>query len=359
VSRSQAHSNVIALRAHGHSERHALAFAPIADLERGGVFGYRADVASQASRPGGIAVALRAALAARRGLLEGRRLVVALPARALASEQVLGALGGADERLDGLIVELRECAAMRDSGALLEAARALRLAGARLCLDDSASGYGGLRQLLALRPSHLKLAADWTAELDRDEGKAAVVETLGALASRLDASLIADGLAREEELDALLRLRVPLALGPLVGGPAASPEPISEVLERSLQARAAKRAAGPTIAALVESIPALPLASAADEIGQRFLADPRHAYLPLLDHRGRPIALIERAAFLRGEPDRRDVLQVGPSSLVRDVSRRALTRAATERFCPLVCCDGRGCYVGLVRIERLFDALCQ
>ena len=39
------------------------------------------------------------------------------------------------------------------------------------------------------------------------------------------------------------------------------------------------------------------------------------------------------------------------------VSRRAMARPAARRFDPLLCCDEAGRYAGLVRIERIVDAL--
>ena len=39
------------------------------------------------------------------------------------------------------------------------------------------------------------------------------------------------------------------------------------------------------------------------------------------------------------------------------VGRRAMARPAPRRFDPLMCCDDAGRYAGLVRIERIIDAL--
>jgi hypothetical protein len=44
---------------------------------------------------------------------------------------------------------------------------------------------------------------------------------------------------------------------------------------------------------------------------------------------------------------------------MRAVARRAAARPLIERFYPLVACDRRGVYLGLVRVEQLLDALAQ
>ena len=67
--------------------------------------------------------------------------------------------------------------------------------------------------------------------------------------------------------------------------------------------------------------------------------------------------MIARDAFLRHEQSRHVPLRVERGSRVSEVARRAMTRPAAERFDPVVCYDEAGRYVGLVRVERLVEAL--
>jgi EAL domain-containing protein (putative c-di-GMP-specific phosphodiesterase class I) len=46
-------------------------------------------------------------------------------------------------------------------------------------------------------------------DVDRDEAKSAIVEMVGYFASQIDAWLLAEGVERAEELDALVVLGVP------------------------------------------------------------------------------------------------------------------------------------------------------
>jgi hypothetical protein len=50
-------------------------------------------------------------------------------------------------------------------------------------------------------------------------------------------------------------------------------------------------------------------------------------------------------------------LMIGMTASLGEVARRAMTRPGEERFTPLVCCDDNGRYVGIVRVERLVEAL--
>ena len=52
-------------------------------------------------------------------------------------------------------------------------------------------------------------------------------------------------------------------------------------------------------------------------------------------------------------------MRITPTSPLKAVARRAAARPMLERFHPLVACDRRGVYLGLVRVEQLLDALAQ
>jgi hypothetical protein len=81
-----------------------------------------------------------------------------------------------------------------DTGPLLGLLERLRAAGASVALDDAGSGYSGLQQL-------------------------ALAELLGSYAGRLDAWLLVEGIEGREELEAFVRLGVPLAQGFLLAEP--------------------------------------------------------------------------------------------------------------------------------------------
>lgn len=52
-------------------------------------------------------------------------------------------------------------------------------------------------------------------------------------------------------------------------------------------------------------------------------------------------------------------LRVNVDTPMDDAAQRAVVRPAAVRFHPLVCTDNAGRYVGVVRIERLLDALAR
>jgi len=349
-----------------------LLLAPIVDLRRGAVAGYEALLAHGDEAParpadwsgrvhdrqaGAVEAALvETALAARHTLPADAVLAIGVSARALGSEELRDVLVSAGT-LTGVVLVVSRESGEEDPVASREALELARHAGAAVGVDETGSGSSSLRQLLRLRPDFVRIGPDFVREVDRDQAKAAVVEALAALASRIDARIVASGIVGAPELNALKRMGVPLGQGPMFGTP--GPEPAGLVAATAKVV--AEAPAGPdpdrTVAALVEAMPALRFDAGLEDLADAFLADPRNDVVVLVDERSRPLALAERAALLRGENYERPVMRITARSPLKAVARRAAARPVLERYHPLVGCDRGGVYQGIVRIESLLDAL--
>ena len=204
-------------------------YQPILDTARGTVVGYESlarfggpphvtpDRWFAAARAAGVGVelearALRTAFGARAALPPNCFLTVNVGPEALVAEPVAAVFAAAGD-LRGVVVEITEQTAVADYDALVTAIAPLRAAGAMLAVDDAGAGFASLKHITVLRPDFVKVDRDLVAGIDTDETKAAVVEALGRLTSRLDAWLVAEGVETTAELDRLLSLRVPLAQG--------------------------------------------------------------------------------------------------------------------------------------------------
>jgi EAL domain-containing protein (putative c-di-GMP-specific phosphodiesterase class I) len=350
-------------------------FNAIADLKRGAPAGYEAvfcigdDGPALSPHAWSQQVHVQAAgaveaqlvervLAARAKLPDSTFLAVDVSAQALLGEQLPAVLEAAG-RLERLVLVVADDTHKVPGHALRGVVEAVREAGGMIGVDETGSGYASLRQVLAVRPDFVRIGSDFVVEVDRDQAKGAVVETLASLASRIDAWVIACGIPGRPELAALRRMGVPLGQGPMFGVPAPEMGPLSELVADAIRGTDPPVGAEATVASLIEARPPLPWGATLDEIADAFLDDPRHDIVVLVDERSRPLALAERAALLRGEPYERPVMRITPSSPMKAVARRAAARPPLERFHPLVACDRRGVYLGLVRIEQLLDALAQ
>jgi EAL domain-containing protein (putative c-di-GMP-specific phosphodiesterase class I) len=343
------------------------AYQPIVDTVRGLVVGYEAlarfpgfaeqnpQAWFEAARRHGMAVdleaaALRAAFAERKHLPRNCFLTVNVSPDLLSHPAVRKVWAGQPD-LQGVIIEMTEQAPIESYAALEPDLQVLRDAGALLAIDDIGSGYAGLHHLLTIRPAIIKIDRTLISGLDLDEAKRALVQMLGAFAARIDAWVLAEGVERIEELEALLTLGVPLAQGYLLGRPG---EPWA-ILDRDLAGRViAHRRPTTAVTAgdLTESAPTATSPAAAEVL---FTGDPRPGEVVLLDEYHRPVAVLpaESPSSVSATP----CLRVNPSTSVQDALARAVTRDRAHRFDPLVLTDDTGRFVGIVRVERLITAL--
>ncbi len=335
---------------------------PILDVRRGVVAGYESlarFVLDPAPPARWFAEATAAGLD---GLLEARALGAALDRRtelpvntflsvnvsplAIRGPEVRSVFAGAGD-LRGVVVELTEQTSVEDYAAVGAALEELRAAGAHIAIDDAGAGFASLRHVAALRPDFVKVDAHLVAGVDRDEAKAAVVEMLGVLASRLDAWLVAEGVETEPELEILAGLGVPLAQGYGLGRPTPAIEDLSADV-RAMHRRLELRHRSGGLAALARSAPvrrragpgpaALGAVDRVDEVAV------------VIDEFDRPILLVTPAGPA-------EVLRASASDDLAAVAERAMTRPPERRYDPIACCDEQGRLLGLVTVDRLVRAL--
>ncbi len=321
-------------------------FQPIVDLAGGSVVGYEA-----LARFAGPPVASpqewfeSAAQLGQAEALEARVIRAALsrldelPRNSFLSVNVTPDMLGADEvssafesrpRLDRLMVELTEHTQVVDSSALIDRLDLLGARGARIAVDDAGTGYSGLSRLLAVRPSMVKLDRALVADVDRDPAKRALIEMIGVFAGRLDAWILAEGVERVGELEELIRLRVPLAQGFLLGRPESGwmtelPPALLGVIGRLVSA--AERAE--SLAPLIERAPVAP-EDGVEQALQLFLDDPGLETVVLLDvHRGSS-DLDDRGAHAGSQFGRDLVDPVGASGVRGDLGQDLVGAVAGE-----------------------------
>ena len=348
-----------------------LAFEPVADLARGVVCGYeavarfpasmhpdlwRAEAVKRGLEPDIDAFVVSSVLQARESLPPDCFLTFNVPPEALLRPAMRELLEHAG-RLDNLVVELAPRMPAGLERQVIDEIAGLRAAGATVAVDDVGAGYPALRFMRSVRPEFVKVHPMLVRDVHRDDAKHVLLETIGQLASRLDAWVVALGVEQIEELDTLVRMRVPLAQGPLVGVHAKTLTQVGFPLAAYVRERGVEATRPGELVRLLERPSPLGRDAERAEIARVFAGSPELRHVVLVDERRRPIGVVERAAFERGEDPHEHVMTVAPSADPAEVARRAMLRPVVSRFDPLVCCDVRGRYVGVVRIEQLVTAL--
>jgi EAL domain-containing protein (putative c-di-GMP-specific phosphodiesterase class I) len=345
-----------------------LLFQPIVDLQRGVVAGYEtlARVSEPDGRPSRVPPDRWFAAAGVQGVgarLEGmvvRRCLDLLPTvppncfltvnvspHLLTEPELADALLAVPD-LAPLVIELTEHQDVTHLDPLIELRERLRSRGALLAVDDAGSGYSGLQQIAAIKPQLVKLDRAIVAGMDGDEVKLALTELLGEFAGRIDAWLLAEGIEAWGEVEALLRMGVPLGQGWLFGRPGPAWPRLDPGVAAPLRFRSARAHMVEHVASLVEQVPV--------EGGPLGVAVPGGQPGLRVDSLGRPLALL--LPHRRGDdgPGHRIApvsLRVPALAGVREVARRAAARPEHSRFDPIVCVNDVGVAIGVVRMERL------
>jgi EAL domain-containing protein (putative c-di-GMP-specific phosphodiesterase class I) len=137
-----------------------------------------------------------------------------LPIHALVRE-----MRPADRRWPGLILEVTEDQAVRDIALAQEVATQLRIYDITLALDDFGSGYSHLARLKELPFSEVKLDRTMVANCGEDSHNASLCQTAIDLAHHFGATVVAEGIEKRSELQALTTMGCDIGQGFLFAPP--------------------------------------------------------------------------------------------------------------------------------------------
>jgi EAL domain-containing protein (putative c-di-GMP-specific phosphodiesterase class I) len=137
------------------------------------------------------------------------------------SDRVQGLLEVADP--SRIVVELTEHAPVADYDELRESLSGLRDRGVRLAIDDAGAGFASLRHIVRLDPDMIKLDITLTRRIERDPVRQALAVALVSFANQVGATVVAEGVETELQLEALRAAGIRFAQGFLLGPPGPSP----------------------------------------------------------------------------------------------------------------------------------------
>lgn len=110
--------------------------------------------------------------------------------------------GLAPHRLE---IEITETKVVATDSAMVSSLRRLRELGVRIAVDDFGTGYASLSYLEQFPVDKLKVDRSFTAAIDRDRKKTALLQSILMLASQLDLEVVAEGVESAEQVDFLPR----------------------------------------------------------------------------------------------------------------------------------------------------------
>lgn len=138
-----------------------------------------------------------------------------------------GVLAAARSAAGNLVLELPEAAVVRWLPDIQRRMLAIRQLGARIALDDYTGRHGALADVSRFPVDYLKVDSSLVAQLTLRPQEHAAVRAIVALGRLARVRAIAEGLEREDQLAALLRLRCDYGQGTLF----AEPMPAAEIFK--------------------------------------------------------------------------------------------------------------------------------
>lgn len=125
--------------------------------------------------------------------------------------------------------------------------------GYKIAIDDTGSGYSGLKLITDIHPQYIKLDMNLIRDIDKDGLKHALIKTFYDFCLVTDIKLIAEGIETENELNALIDIGINYGQGFFIQRPAAEiteikPEVIQLIKRRNLKKRALYHSRPTTVA---------------------------------------------------------------------------------------------------------------
>jgi len=164
--------------------------------------------------------ALRAVLAAARGIPIDLPVAVNLSPTAALDESIQDFLLAQDRRL---IIEITEHEPFPVD--LTVGLTRLREQGIGLAVDDAGAGYASFTQLLRLRPDFIKIDGELIADIDNDPAKRAIATALTSLGKEMNATIVAEAVETAGQLQTLIHLGIEYGQGYHLGRPKSLDEP--------------------------------------------------------------------------------------------------------------------------------------
>jgi EAL domain-containing protein (putative c-di-GMP-specific phosphodiesterase class I)/CheY-like chemotaxis protein len=143
-----------------------------------------------------------------------------------------------------VVVEVTEHARIDDYERLNVAFDRLREEGVRLAVDDAGAGFASLRHILRLAPHFIKLDRTLIDGIGADRSRQALAAGLISFADKIEATIIAEGIERSAEVDALRELGVDYGQGFYIARPAPLPLTTTRFLAGRRRRRSRAVAAG-------------------------------------------------------------------------------------------------------------------
>jgi diguanylate cyclase (GGDEF)-like protein/PAS domain S-box-containing protein len=112
-----------------------------------------------------------------------------------------------------LVLEITEHDAVKNYDALDDVLETCRARGMRVAVDDVGAGFSSFSHVLELAPEFIKIDQSITRNIDADDARRRLAQSIAEFAAQIGATVIAEGVETQGELDAVGASGIPWAQG--------------------------------------------------------------------------------------------------------------------------------------------------
>ncbi|MGE4364468.1 MAG: EAL domain-containing protein [Mycolicibacterium sp.] len=112
-----------------------------------------------------------------------------------------------------IVLEITEHVAVGNYGALDDALESCRARGMRIAVDDVGAGFASFSHVLELTPEFVKIDQSITRHIDVDDARRRLAQAIAEFAGQIGATVIAEGVESQGELDAVVAAGITWAQG--------------------------------------------------------------------------------------------------------------------------------------------------
>ena len=198
---------------------------------------------------------------------------------------------------DSVIIEITEHHPVSDYGLLSEAIRHYRNMGFSVAMDDLGGGYSNLRLWSEVHPDFVKIDKHFIQGIHEDSHKRQFVSSIQELASKMQCTVICEGVETPEEFATLRDLGVPLTQGYYYARP--HPRPALSLAARLFKIERETSSCRTSIrsAAIATPNPTRTSRTRVEEIAEFFLHHAEADLLPIVD-KGKVRGMVWRHDFM-------------------------------------------------------------
>jgi EAL domain-containing protein (putative c-di-GMP-specific phosphodiesterase class I) len=118
-----------------------------------------------------------------------------------------------------IVLEITERLAIENYDLFLEAMKTFTDQGFSVAIDDMGAGYSGLDKIVELQPNYVKLDMSMVRDIHTSFVKKEMVQTFKAMADKIDAKLVAEGIEKREEFEVVREIGVNFIQGNYLARP--------------------------------------------------------------------------------------------------------------------------------------------